>query len=273
MPNQPSHERSPVAFDDEAYPRLRFENIRNPLKVVVGQVRFPPAYRLGDPAVQGTLQQALADDFPRPLDPVQEISFAFTPQGPTTPQVEQTAIRFGDQTGRRVSAIGVAMASFETTDYVGWEDFQSNLARILGLIGEHAAPTEYVRFGLRYVDELTVEGARTIGDWANIIAEPVIGPLDSLSRDDRVVETTQMSRVIIGEDEVRFRHGYIRRQGDDGTETSIYLLDTDMATTTPHPWDRDELLQRAARYHRWMTNIFGRSLTPEGLRQLGGEVR
>src|SRR5438270_333537 len=128
-----------MLFDEEERPRLKFE--QNPLKVVVAQVRFPTAYPIADPAVQARIQAAVSARFPTPLPPIQEVIVALTPKGPEQIQAQQGPIRFADQEKRRIISIGPAMASFETTDYVGWEDFCGELQRLLDVVTTHGAPT------------------------------------------------------------------------------------------------------------------------------------
>jgi uncharacterized protein (TIGR04255 family) len=259
-----------VTFDEEVWPRLHFA--QNPLKVVVAQVRFPTSHALGDAAVHAVIQLAVAEHFPKPLAAMQEVAFAVTPQGPTAPQVQQTAVRFSDDQEKSIMAIGPGLASYETTDYRGWEDFEPQLERVLGLVTQHGSPTQSVRFGLRYVDEILLEGVTRINDWAEILTDRVLGTADSLGRDPRVVETTQGSSIRVGDDVVNVRHGYVRRPSDDGGETSVYVLDADIFTDLPRPWDVAALLDDANRYRLWMRTIFGRSLTPVGIERMGGAV-
>lgn len=262
-----------MTFDEEAWPRLRFANNANPLKVVVAQVRFPLAHSLNTPDVHAGIQRSLGGDFPKSLDPIQEVTFAVTAQGPTAPQIEHSAIRFGDAAAKKVVAIGPSMGSFETTQYEGWENFRPEVERVLELVAQHGAPTEYTRFGLRYVDELKVEGVTTVEDWAQILTTDVLGNAGSLLQDPRIAETSQQGRIRIGEDEIRFRHGYVGRQEPDSAQASVYVIDTDISTSVVRAWDVAEILARADRYHTWVTNIFGRSLSPAGLERLGGTNR
>jgi|GEM_PF-6034955 len=259
-----------MTFDEEAWPRLRF-GAGNPLKVVVAQVRYPMAHGLADPAVQAAIQRALADSYPLSLDPVQEVTFAVTAQGPTPPKTEQTAIRFGNEAGTRVIAIGPGSASFETTRYEGWEAFLPEVERVLRLVAEHGVPTLFTRLGLRYVDELQLDDVATIGDWAGLLTSALVGEPSSLLRDPRVTETTQQGRLVLGEDELRFRHAYVGRPGE--TPSSVYVIDTDISTKGQNAWDIAAIVERLNRYHGWMGKVFGRSFLPEGLERLGGTAQ
>lgn len=260
-----------VTFDEEAWPRLRFE--KNPLKVVVAQVRFPASHALADPAVHAAIQRAVGDRYPKSLSPVQEVTYTITPQGPTQAQIERSAIRFSDENEQNVIAIGSEMVSFETTSYGGWEDFKAEFERLLALTEEHGAPTEVSRLGLRYVDELILDGINGMAGLGNVLTDGVLGSPDSLMRDPRVIETTQRSSIRLEDDVVSFRHGYVQREDERGQETSIYVIDTDIFTVAPVRWDLAALLDRAERYHTWGTNIFGRSLSRQGIELLGGRER
>ena len=264
-------ERRSVTFDEEAWPRLQFE--QNPLKVVVAQVRFPASHALADPAVHAAIQRAVGDRYPKSLSPVQEVTYTITPQGPTQAQIERSAIRFSDENEQNVIAIGSEMVSFETTSYGGWEDFKVEFERLLELTEEHGVPTEVSRLGLRYVDELILDDIGGMADLGKVLTDGVLGSPDSLMRDPRVIETTQRSSIRLEDDVVSFRHGYVQRVDEGGRETSIYVIDTDIFTVAPVRWDLAALLDRAERYHTWGTNIFGRSLSRQGIELLGGRER
>ena len=259
-----------MTFDQEVHPRLRFD--RDPLRVVVAQVRFPTSHHLATADAQAAIQAALAGSFPKPLAAIQEVTIGFTPQGPTTPQVAQSAIRFSDESEERIVSIGTEMASFETTRYAGWEAFRADLRATLELAARLGGIAEMSRFGLRYVDELAIEGVRTIADWSEVVAESLLGAPDGLARDPRVIKTAQRISLRIDDDIVNLRQGFTESPpGED--RQSVYLIDTDIFTTSQIPWDVDALMARADRYHTWVTNIFGRSLTPTGVERLGGRPR
>jgi uncharacterized protein (TIGR04255 family) len=260
-----------MTFDQEAHRRLRFQ--RNALKVVVAQVRFPTAYALADPAVQARLQAAVAERFPMPLPPVQEIIVALTAKGPEQVQAQQGPVRFADADKRRIISIAPAMASLETTDYVGWEDFRAELRQLLDLVATHGGPIGFTRFGIRYVDEIAIDGLVTVTDWVRALAPGVLGDPDGLAQDPRALRTEQRVIIPVGDDVVNVLYGFVRDPEPNASPASTYVIDTDIFTETAQPWSPDALIERADRYHRWMTNIFVRSLTIEGIGLLGGTER
>lgn len=260
-----------MTFDQEAHPRLRFAH--NVLKVVVAQVRFPTAYPLADPAVQARLQQALLGLFPKPLPPAQEIMVSLTPRGPEQIQAQQSAIRFADESERTIVSIGPGAASLETSDYPGWEVFAAQFWSLLRIVEEHGRPAGITRFGLRYVDEIGIPGIDDIGGWARALQASLIGADDSLARDPRLVRSQQRVTIPVGDDVVNVVHGMVRNPTPGADSGSVYVVDSDAFTEAALPWDVVALAERAERYHRWMTNIFVRSLTPEGIGLMGGTER
>lgn len=259
-----------MTFDQEVHPRLRFE--RDPLRVVVAQVRFPTNHQLATADTRAAIQAALADRFPKPLAAIQEVTFGFTPQGPTAPQIAQSAIRFSDEREERIVSVGAEMASFETTRYTGWEEFRADLRATLELVARLGGITDLARFGLRYVDEIAIEGVSSIADWSEIVAASLLGTPDGLARDPRVFKTAQRASIRIDDDVINLRQGFTESPAG-GDRQSVYLIDTDIFTTTSAPWDVDAVMARAERYHTWVTNIFVRSLTSTGVERLGGTRR
>jgi uncharacterized protein (TIGR04255 family) len=260
-----------VTFDEETHQRLRFQH--NPLKIVVAQVRYPTMHQLATPDVLAAIQADLAERFPKPLPPLQEITFGMTPQGPTTPQVQRAAERFGAPDDRLILAIGQETASVETIDYRGWEDFSVELRDLLELVERRAPVTRVARFGLRYVDELTLDGVATIADWAELVADNLLGGPEGMARDPRAVRTLQRVTIRVGDDVVNLNHGFTVG-GEGGTDgPSVYLIDTDIFDPNPRDWDIDGIMATASRFHDWATNIFVRSLSQAGIERLGGAPR
>jgi len=260
-----------MTFDQETHDRLRFE--RNPLKVVVAQVRFPTSYLLGDPGVQGRIQAEFLERFPEALPPVQEIMVALTQRGPEQIQTKQGPARFADPTKRTIVSIGPAMASLETTFYEGWERFREQIADVLDVVARHGSPTGMTRFGLRYVDEIAIDEMVSISDWSRALSDSVLGDANSLARDPRTIRTQQRVTIPIGEDVVNAIHGYVRNLEPGGQPASTYVIDADIFTEAAGPWDIESTLDRADRYHRWMINVFVRSLTHDGIELMGGTER
>jgi len=255
-----------VTFDQEVHDRIQFS--RNALKVVVAQVRFPINYRLSEAGVLPALQEALLADYPIALPRGEQITVAVGPGGPSITAPKQGPTQFANAARTSTVTIGEDMAGFETTAYTDWPSFLASFENVLRLLDSHFRPAGVDRLGLRFVDEIPSDGSRTIGDWARLVGPSLLGAEDSPARDPRIVGTIQHVVIDMGEgDTINLRHGYSRIEGQPGPE-SVYLLDTD-ASVQNVPWDIDDLLARAGRYHAWAWNLFIRSLTEGGRDVLG----
>lgn len=256
-----------MTFDQETHERIVFA--RNPLKVVVAQIRFPPAYSLADPAGLAAAQAALSGRYPISLPRTQEITVVAAPDGPVPPVIQPGPARFGDESGTWVVSVGTDTASLETTRYESWVDFRARLYELLTMVHSQGQPVRVERLGIRYVDEIVSVETTAVPDWQAFIAPSLLGHADAPWIDGRVKRSLQQVSMSIGDDGLNLTHGYVRNP--DGSEyPSTYVMDTDIFTEQPVAFDLEELLERADRYHRWAWNLFRRSITPAAVELLGG---
>lgn len=258
-----------MTFDQETHPRVEFA--RNALKVVVAQVRFPVSYRLEQAGVLADLQQALSVAYPIGLPRGEEVTIAIGPGGATMNQGRPGPAQFADVSRTRTITIGSDMASFETTAYEDWPTFRAAFGDLLALLEAHVQPAQVDRLGLRFVDELPGDGARTITDWGRLVTADLLGSESGPARDVRAVRTLQLVSLDMGGETINLRHGYTRNPGDAGP-ASVYLIDTD-ASAQNVAFDIPDLLARADRYHDWAWKLFIRSLTDEAKAVLGEAAR
>lgn len=256
-----------MTFDQETHERIVFA--RNPLKVVVAQIRFPPAYALADPTGLAATQAALSTRYPTSLPRTQEMTIVAGPGAPVPPVVQPGPARFGDEAGTWVVSVGPDVASLETTHYVSWVDFRARLRELLEIVAARGQATRIERLGIRYVDEIVSADAAAIPDWQRYIAPNLFGEADAPWIDARVKRSIQQVSMSIDDDGINLTHGYVKNP--DGSEyPSTYVMDTDIFTEQHVPFDVNELLERADRYHRWAWNLFRRSITPAAIELLGG---
>ena len=256
-----------MTFDQETHERIVFA--RNPLKVVVAQIRFPPAYSLADPAGLAAAQGALSARYPTSLPRIQQVTMVAGPGGPVPPVVQPGPARFGDEAGTWVVSVGPDSASLETTHYGSWADFRARLQELLEMVATQGHVTGVERLGIRYVDEIVSEDSAAIPDWQQYIAPSLLGGADAPWIDARVTRSLQQVSMSIGDDGINLRHGFVKNP-DQSDYPSTYVIDTDLFTEQQVGFDVDALLERADRYHRWAWNLFRRSITPAAIDLLGG---
>jgi len=256
-----------VTFDQETHQRIVFA--RNPLKVVVAQVQIPPAYSLGDPAGLAAAQASLSARYPTSLPRTQQVTVVAGPGGPVPPVVQPGPARFGDESGTWVVSVGPDSASLETTRYDSWVDFRARMQELLEIVATQGHVARVDRLGIRYVDELVSEHAVRVPDWQQYIAASLLGEAEAPWIDERVTRSFHQVSMSIGDDGVNLRHGYVMNP-EESQYRSTYVIDTDIFTAQPVPFDVEGLLERADRYHRWAWNLFRRSITPAAIELLEG---
>lgn len=256
-----------MTFDQETHARIVFA--RNPLKVVVAQIRFPPAYTLADPAGLAAAQTALSARYPTALPRVQQVMISVGPSGPVQPVVQPGPARFGDDVETWVVSLDSDSASLETTRYESWMDFRTRLQELLDVVATHASPTRVERLGVRFVDEIVTDHAAVIPDWQRYIGPSLLGKSDAPWNDSRVKGSIQQISMTIGDDGINLSHGYVKNP-EESEYPSTYVIDTDVFTEQQVPFDVDRLLERADRYHLWAWNLFRRSITSAAIDLLGG---
>lgn len=256
-----------MTFDQETHERIVFA--RNPLKVVVAQIRFPPAYALADPTGLAATQASLATRYPTSLPRIQEMTIVAGPGAVIPPVVQPGPARFGDEAGTWVVSIGSDVASIETTRYESWIDFRARLRELLEIVEARGQASRVERLGVRYVDEIVSADTTTFPDWQPFVAPSLFGHAEAPWIDTRVKRSIQQVSMSIEDNGINFTHGYVKNP--EGSEfPSTYVMDTDVFTEQPVPFDVDALLGRADRYHRWAWNLFRRSITPAAIDLLGG---
>lgn len=256
-----------MTFDQETHQRILFA--RNPLKVVVAQIRFPPDYALADPAGLAAAQAALSTRYPISLPRIQEMTIVAGPAGPVPPVVQPGPARFGDHAGTWVVSVGPDVASLETTHYESWVDFRTRLRELLEIVGGRGHTARVERLGIRYIDEMVTADAVALPDWEQYIAPSLFGNSDAAWIDPRVKRSIQQVSMSIEDNGINFTFGYVKNP-DGAPYPSTYVMDTDIFTEQPIPFDVDALLGRADRYHQWAWNLFRRSITPAAIGLLGG---
>jgi uncharacterized protein (TIGR04255 family) len=154
-----------------------------PVELVVWQLQFAEPADVVPPAVGTALSERLAQDGAGPfqLQRLTAQTFAIAlagPSGPGVPQAEQAQIEgWALRRGPLAVSLNRQSLSVETNVYDGWASFRSVVGLALhGLADAILLPGEQ-RLGLRYVDRINHPGVRKLGDWTDLLASWLTGPL------------------------------------------------------------------------------------------------
>lgn len=245
----------PLELEDQ--PRVIFE--RNPLKVVVAQVRFPPIFSLEHPGGVAVLQDAIRSEFPMAEPRGQQVTVSISPAGLGAPSGQPGPWRFHSADGQWIAAVAPDFVSLETTAYERFETFRDRARSLFQAAASTLSIARRERLGLRYVDEITHPEAVLVADWHKFLHPELIGVAGGEQLKDHVVQALQQISLELGEGKMAIRHGYVR-QAQAG---STYVLDIDAYDDSPGVFDADGIIEQMTLFKRWCWNFFRKSITDE----------
>jgi uncharacterized protein (TIGR04255 family) len=246
-----------MVLDLQEYPRAIFE--RNPLKVVVTQVRFPPLFALEQPAGIAPFQDAIRGEYPVAESRGAQVTLAVGPGGVAVPPTQPGPWRFLNDDSSWVVAVAPDFISLETTSYYRFEDFRARVERLFNAAAASLRLTRRQRLGLRYVNEITHPEAVHLSDWRKLLREELFGIAGGETFGDTVAQAAQQIQLELDLGKVTIRHGYRREE----TADSVYFLDLDAYDDEAGDFDVEGMLDRLTLYNKWVWNIFRGSITDE----------
>lgn len=255
-----------MRLDQQEFPRLTFG--RNPLKVVVTQIRFPPIFAVEQPGGIAPIQSVLADDFPIAEGRSADVSITIGPTGPTPPQTQLGPWRFRNEGGDWIVAVAPDYFSLETTSYRDFEEFVDRSERVIRALDSVLQIRRRTRLGLRYIDEITHPKAITIEDWKRFVRAELLGVAGCGLFDADVRQAIQQVSASDGGGDVTMRLAYARTEPG-----STLVIDLDAFDDKADQFDVPTMLGQMAAFKRRAWTAFRYSITDELVSYLGGEPR
>lgn len=243
-------------------PRIEHEVFANPpLKVMLGQVRFPTVLRIADIGSLVPFQEAIRHQFPT-FRQEQQITLMVVPQGPQGPTVQQ-AFRFitGDGAwSMLLTPDAVTLEADVAAGYTSYDQFVDRFRLVWGAIVGHFAPDRILRQGLRYVDH--IEGDRPAPEWASVINSALLGPV--VERFGAAISQTASELRLSRDDGVLvFKHGMLPLGPD---ARMGYLLDFDYFNEEPSDdTSLEAVMGRFGGYHETLSRLFRWCVTDTAL--------
>jgi uncharacterized protein (TIGR04255 family) len=239
---------------------------RNPLKLVVCQLRFPVLQEFESPGFLAPFQTRLLDDYPR-SSLEQQLGFAVGPGGAASMPAQQHWRFRGLEDGWSV-ALGRDFVSLEASDYDRFETFRARLTLVLDslpLLGVRVRE----RIGLRYVNEIRHPDAKSASDWPQYIEQQMLGMVGGADLNDRLIHAVTDIRLRDDGDVMVIRHGYVGPQGEDNE--CFYLLDVDVFDERPIAFDPGQTKEQLDRFHAKADSVWESTIT-EALRHHFGVI-
>lgn len=253
-------------------PPLRLR--RNPLIVVLAQVRIAPVLRLADsvPEIQDQLRR---NGFPRFSESqTQTVQFVGSPP----PSAWQTSYLFTDRNAKRAVIVAPEHISLIVTAYESFEVFANDLQGILVTVGGVLGPELVERVGLRYVDLIQPREGEDVRDWL----QPSLRGLDNLELENIRFNFELRGSTSLGEfvfRATRPKTGLIPADlqpfalevtpAEPVVEGRYVVLDFDHFTAAPRDFDVPTLMDTTWGLHDFVDLAFRQAVTEDAFRAWG----
>lgn len=241
-------------------PRVIYE--RNPLALVVCQLRFPPVLRI-ESELPARFQERIRDGYPL----FRERRDPMIPMPPDVTKIlsEEIVAMLGSIGNRyydfssadntwRVSLTRDFLA-LTTRKYEMWQAFKARLIQVVDALRQEYGPAFYTRVGLRYRDVIRKkEWGLEQASWADLLKPHIAGELSSPDVAKAIERVTNDVTIRLDTGRVRLRHGLFQ-QGET-TDPNVYIVDADFfvedRTEADHALERLDYFNReAGRLFRW----------------------
>jgi uncharacterized protein (TIGR04255 family) len=187
-------------------------------------------------------------------------------------QIEQRALRrhrFADKEGSSAMTLDVYAFTFETAVYGGVDSFVATWQPVAEAIGEAIGLQARTRIGLRYVNEVPLDGADH-DVVARAIKPELLPPWGAQDHLQSLSVSLHELRFVQEEGELAFRHGLQRAAP---SAPPIYLLDFDHYEQRLRAFDVVHDAERLRRFNATINDVFRWSITDEKYESFEPEER
>jgi uncharacterized protein (TIGR04255 family) len=244
---------------------------RAPLKLVAFQLLFTPVPALDDAHQQQLLYGRLRSRFPILGAP----PFVQLDMHPGGAQQTVRGMRVVDRPRTQTIVVASDSLSVETSRYTRYEDFAELLGWVLGEVDAIGHLASTTRIGLRYIDEVEIDGAVHPQDWRPWINNELLvgGIIDGYVTRDYL---TGVSLDVAANHRMAVRYGVVSQPVVDPNGTlriaqspkgPYFLIDIDSFWQAPQDefgeFNSDDVLAKCLQLHDPIRDIFERAITPE----------
>lgn len=243
---------------------------RTPLKLVTFELRFPPIPDLDSTNPSRGVVDALRARYPiLGPPPVAQLEF-----GPAATQHRTRGARFVDRSRTWTVAVMSDAVAVETSRYVRYERFAEEIDWVLAAVGGACAFPAVTRVGMRYINEIALDGVDELADWRGWIREDLLagGLIDGYRARD------YLATALFELDEHRrmtLRYGRVSQpvadpngvlRIDESPSGPYFLLDIDgfwePSTDQFREYDAQEVQAVSLALHQPIRDIFELAITP-----------
>jgi len=232
-----------------------------PLRLVIGQIRFPILFRFNERPFLAPFQEAIRPEYPR-IEQEHQVAVKFSGRG--VEPAGETVWRFSDRERAWSVVLGEGALTLENRRYTSIDDYLARFDKLLCAAAEHLGVGERTRLGLRFINELRPKGAGALTDWARLLNPKFVGfggaaeLLDgTIARAFTELQSTRSDGTLV------IRHGLLdgstvveRTPDAQAPSGPFYLIDLDYFNTTELPLDVSDTLQQMRTYNDGIYQFF-----------------
>lgn len=243
---------------------------KNPLKLVICQLRFPVDLRI-EMSAPAEFQQRIRDEFPHADEETHAselLDTAGLPEQLSQELIESLSTRidrrflFRSRNKEWTVVLTKEFVALETNAYIRWEEFCKKLKLILVATLEIYKPKFFTRLGLRYQN---VVDRNALGlndfDWCKLLEEFVLGPLilDEGPAFTQEHYGTFLAKLDNPEDIVRVHYGLVSETGSDA-RNKMFMLDHDFFTSGDIDTEVSDVVRKLNKFNSENRRLFRRCI-------------
>lgn len=231
-----------------------------PLRLVVGQVRFPLLFRFNEKPFLAPFQEAIQPEYPR-ISQEQQVAVKFSSKG--VEPAGETLWRFSDRDGSWSVILGEGSLTLESRRYTSVDEFLSRFEKLLNAATKHLGVADRTRLGFRFINEFRSSEADKLSDWAALLNPKFIGYggaelLDGVvERAFHEIQSRRDDGILV------IRHGLLvgstveaRPPENPAQQGPFYLLDLDYFDNTEGALDVSAVLTKMRTYNESSYQFF-----------------
>jgi uncharacterized protein (TIGR04255 family) len=251
-------------------PEAQHEQFVNPpLKVMLGQIRFPAILKVADMAALAAFQDEIRSEYTE-YSVEQQLNIAVGPEG-MSPSGEARNYRFATPDEAWTVILNPTFVTLEASvakKYSNYAEFRERFAHIWDVVLRLLSPTKVAQQGLRYINFFDWQDVK-VADWGRYINPHLLGLLGADEIAPNVEHTVADARLQLTEEiYITFKYGLVR----SGPENARgFLMDTDCLSQVPQDdVDVNAVLARFDAFHDEIHRLFHWAVTAEAKERFRG---
>lgn len=242
---------------------------RSPLRLVVCQVRHEPVIAVADVSRALAVHQAMQGIFPHIEQITEEKIDVMVGSGSSEAKWAEPrqGWRFQSEDKNWTAVISQEYFSVETRAYDRWAAFKNWLAKLARSVDEVFSPKLEKRLGLRMIDQIENPNPNAPLGFQGLIIDELLGPIISADLSPSV-KATQGTIGLEGTDGATYNLQHGCQLFD---ETYNYILDHDCFRQVGRPFNVDEILDTADKFHNMTKQVFRAVITDDLYEYLRGD--